>query len=317
MSGLLSHLETVYDRYGWEVAAPPEVLRGGYVAYVHRIRTRDGLSFFTKTYDDARPISAMLLPTLDAITTATRALAAQDGIGGRVVAPLHGPIVRSGRYTTVVFPFIDGVTPRETPLTDAQLTQLVESVARIHACDVTTPDFGAVPREDFTASWFDAIAPALARVDQPGHALHAVFAGRAPHIAAVYTRFRAVAQRLAGQQHAMVLCHTDIHGYNVVLSADIPLLIDWEGMKIAPKEHDLMFWVADARWELIWQTYQRFHPAAHIDADLLEYYGTRRLFEDLIQDIERVEHEHPMGQELQDLCEQIAYACTELAAKPH
>ncbi len=288
-------------------------LRAGYVAYVHRVIDADGREYFFKTYDDARPISQMILPTLVSLTAASVWVGAQPTLKGRIVAPMpqFGPM-RHGAYTTVVFPYIDGVTPRESPLTDRQLTNLVTSVAELHRLTVTDSALASVPREDFDALWTEAVLPALARIDSPGHQLHDVFAGRGRRLTTQFRRFRALAAKLAAQEHSMVVCHTDIHGYNVVIQDDIPLLIDWEGMKIAPKEHDLLFWVGDERWELIWHTYRQINHDMHIDMELLQFYRTRRSFEDLIQDIQRVEQEQLVEQEFVDLCAQIDTACTQL-----
>jgi Ser/Thr protein kinase RdoA (MazF antagonist) len=314
---LQHHLDEACRAYGIVPLGEYVALRAGYVALVHRVRGEDGRDYVLKTYDDARPISRMILPTLEALTQATVWLEQQQMVRGRIVAPVahHNP-VRSGPYTTVIFPYIDGVTPRERTLTPIQLRNLVHTVAHLHRLPADGAGLEGVPREDFDALWTAAVLPALARIDQPGHVLAAVFAGRAPRLAAQFRRFRSRAAQLATQEHALVVCHTDIHGYNVVIKNDVPLLIDWEGMKVAPKEHDLLFWIADDRWEDIWQQYRLVHPGAQIDTALLDFYGTRRLFEDLIQDIERVEQEHPTGQEFVDLCRQIDYATTELAAKP-
>ena len=310
---LREHLEAVCRMCSIEHQEGFVPLRAGYVAYVHRGIDADGREYFFKTYDDARPITQMILPTLVSLTAASVWVGAQPPLKDRIVAPMpqFGP-VRHGAYTTVVFPFIDGVTPRESPLTDTQLTNLVTSVAELHRLPVTDSALASVPCEDFDALWTKAVLPALARIDSPGHRLHDVFAGRGSRLATQFRRFRALAVELAAQEHSMVVCHTDIHGYNVVIQDDIPVLIDWEGMKIAPKEHDLMFWVGDERWELIWHTYRKINPNVHIDTQLLQFYRTRRSFEDLIQDIERVEQEHPTGQEFVDLCAQIDSACTQL-----
>ena len=310
---LRQHLDDVCRAYGIVPIDEYHPLRAGYVAFVHRVRGEDGRDYVLKTYDDARPISRMILPTLTALTLATVWLAHQEGVRGRIVAPSVAlPPVRTGAYTTVLFPFIDGVTPREQTLTDVQLAQLVFTVAHIHNIQGEHHGLVGVPREDFDAVWTAAVLPALERVDVPQHRLAAVFGGRAKLIAQLFRAFRRQASVIAKTKPAMVLCHTDIHGYNVIIDQDIPLLIDWEGMKIAPKEHDLMFWHGAERWELVWQMYHTVHPTAQIDTSLLKFYQMRRLFEDMIQDIERVEQEHPHGNEFDDLCIQIERAITQL-----
>lgn len=306
---LAQHFAAVCEAYGIVVVGSYEPMRAGYVALVHRVCGDDGRVYVFKTYDDARPISRMILPTLTALTHATVWLERQPGMHDRIVAPINSrEPVRTGAYTTVVFPYIDGVTPREVPLSDVQLRHLVHTVATMHTLSAGAQGLAGVPREDYDAVWTSDILPALQRVDTPDHVLSAVFAGRAGRLAAQFRAFRHRATQLAGRDLHGVVCHTDIHGYNVVIHQDMPLLIDWEGMKVAPKEHDLLFWYGTARWELVWQTYQTVHPDAQIDLALIDYYRMRRLFEDIIQDVERIEQELPVGQECTDLCQQIASA---------
>ncbi len=293
---LFDHLAVVCRRFGVSTVQQPIPLRGGYVAYVHRIVSIDGAVYFSKTYDALRPVTAMIMPTLECISTATQWLADQPGLQQRLVAPytsMHGQVlVRDERFTTLLFAYVEGVTPRETPLTDSQLAHLVDTVARIHSIDVDTAALAAVPRERFAPVWIDDIVPAIGRIALSSHVLYPLLCERIESLSAAFYDFRALACILAEIDHPMVLCHTDIHGYNVVINTDdVPVLIDWEGMMIAPAEHDLMFWIADERWQQISERYRLHHPLHEIDAQRLRYYQGRRLFEDLIQDIQRIEGE--------------------------
>jgi spectinomycin phosphotransferase len=290
------HLALVCRSFGVSPVQQPIPLRGGYVAYVHRIDSTDGTVYFSKTYDALRSVTAMIMPTLESISVATQWLANQPGLQQRLVAPcttMHGHVlVLDDRFTTLLFAYVEGVTPRETPLTDSQLAHLVDTVARIHTIDVHTAALAAVPRERFAPIWFDDIIPAIDRIAISSHVLHALLCDKVAGLYATFHVFRALAHTLATMQHPMVLCHTDIHGYNVVINTDdVPVLIDWEGMMVAPPEHDLMFWTADERWQQICERYRLRHPHQVIDAQRLRYYMGRRLFEDMIQDIQRIEGE--------------------------
>lgn len=310
------HLENVCRVFGIVPCTEPVSLPGGYVAYVHKIVGNDDVMCVAKTYDDTRPITQMIIPTLERLSRATQWLATQPGINGRIVAPLlsvDGTVsVREGIYTTVLFPFIDGVTPRKQPLTEAQLGNLVDTVARIHALDPRHSALAMVPREQFSPLWIDEIEPALHRIAQPNHPINAVLHERCEGLRATFSSFRELCTSLARIVHPFVLCHTDIHGHNVVIRDDIPLLIDWEGMIIAPPEHDLMFWTEDNQWPVVWKRYQLFHPNATIDPRRLRYYQMRRHFEDLIQDIQRIEREHPDAESMSVLLESIDVISTEL-----
>ncbi len=293
---LKEHLGRVCRIFGVSPVQSPVPIKGGYVAYVHRIDCTDGTTYVSKTYDAHRPITAMIMPTLERISLATQWLARQPTVQQRLVAPLTGVtgdvLVSDGRYTTLLFPFVEGVTPREQPLTNTQFTHLVDTVSRIHAIDADTPALAAVPRERFAPIWIDDIAPTIDRIALSSHVLSPILSAKSVSLHASFGDFRTLSYALAAKQHPMVLCHTDIHGYNVVInSADVPVLIDWEGLTVAPSEHDLMFWTTHERWPLLYEQYRLLHPQHVLDTQRLRYYQGRRLFEDLIQDIQRTEGE--------------------------
>jgi thiamine kinase-like enzyme len=55
----------------------------------------------------------------------------------------------------------------------------------------------------------------------------------------------------------MRFCHTDIHGWNLMVKDDSLILIDWEGLKIAPAEMDIMFVIDKAYAEKFLQHIER------------------------------------------------------------
>jgi len=86
----------------------------------------------------------------------------------------------------------------------------------------------------------------------------------------------------------LVLCHTDIHGYNVIVNGDQTHLLDVEGLKLAPPEHDFMFWVDDAAWPEILASYQAVRPGVIPDPHLIRFYQERRLLEDVYDYLEQL-----------------------------
>jgi spectinomycin phosphotransferase len=87
-----------------------------------------------------------------------------------------------------------------------------------------------------------------------------------------------------------VVCHTDIHGGNLMVGHDGNLyMLDWENAIIAPPEHDLMFFAGEPGFlETFYPIYSRKIGTHHIDLKLLEYCFYRRALEDLADFILRV-----------------------------
>jgi thiamine kinase-like enzyme len=55
------------------------------------------------------------------------------------------------------------------------------------------------------------------------------------------TAVEGFSQRLKHHSLRYILCHTDLHNWNLMQSGDDLVLIDWEGIRLAPVEADMMF----------------------------------------------------------------------------
>jgi Ser/Thr protein kinase RdoA (MazF antagonist) len=91
-------------------------------------------------------------------------------------------------------------------------------------------------------------------------------------------------------QKPKVICHTDLHGGNLMTDPSGKLyILDWENAMIAPPEHDLFFFAGeDDFWESFWLHYTSQFPAASIDPELLRFYFFRRGLEDVADFIFRI-----------------------------
>ncbi len=93
------------------------------------------------------------------------------------------------------------------------------------------------------------------------------------------------AQDYARNAHApKVICHTDLHGANLMTdNKDTLYILDWENAMIAPMEHDMIFFAGESNfWEVFWPHYTSRFGDAKIDCELLRFYFYRRSLEDII-----------------------------------
>jgi spectinomycin phosphotransferase len=99
-------------------------------------------------------------------------------------------------------------------------------------------------------------------------------------------RAEQLSQQIQDQLPEFVLCHSDIHGGNVMIDGnDIIYMVDWDDPIMAPKERDLMFigggvanvWNRPNEEEFFYKGYGK----TEINMAILAYYRHERIVEDI------------------------------------
>jgi spectinomycin phosphotransferase len=99
-------------------------------------------------------------------------------------------------------------------------------------------------------------------------------------------RAEELASKLRPGSLELVLCHSDIHGGNVLISRNDELyIVDWDNPILAPKERDLMFigggidyiWKSQREEAIFYEGYGK----TEINIAALAYYRYVRVIEDL------------------------------------
>jgi spectinomycin phosphotransferase len=149
-----------------------------------------------------------------------------------------------------------------------------------------------VPREDFSPRWRNTVKMFHKQVeheryDDPIAASFAAFwMTKRDEIYSIVERAEQLAQALQKRAVEPVVCHSDLHGRNVLIGANDELaIVDWDEPILAPKERDLMFigggvggiWNNDR--EATW-FYQGYGQTA-IDLVALSYYRYERIVADI------------------------------------
>lgn len=311
--GLRKVLSAMYGLRATALTFVPQ----GEVTYGYRADCQDGSRYFVKVYNDSRASrrSAARLPYTLAINRALH----DRGILPHVPYPVRARNgwLRGGfaGHPLVVYPFIEGVNPSDEVFHSApMLGQLAEVVVRLH--QATAQLDMPLPQEDFTA---DFEADLLACLD----ALHQVDEGSTPGqqelAALILPREQGVRDRLARLYELgawakalapeMVLCHTDIHRFNVLVDAAGELhLLDWETALVAPREHDLKM-MGGPSMEAFLAHYVELAGCVHLEPDLFGYYFHHRILEDLTDRMYRILHENRSDEQDQTDLQDIREDC--------
>jgi spectinomycin phosphotransferase len=100
-------------------------------------------------------------------------------------------------------------------------------------------------------------------------------------------RAEELASELQSKPSKLVLCHSDIHGGNILISDTGELyIVDWDDPILAPKERDLMF--IGGGIDEIWESkreeavFYEGYGETEINLAALAYYRYERIIEDLV-----------------------------------
>ena len=279
----------VGDAYGWSVDDATLVSRDAVRTWTFRADVAGGDPVFLK-----------LRAAADPARLAVCAWLAEHGLRG-VVAPLRTisgelSVVAAG-LVVAAYPFIDGTLAGDAHLTDAQWSAYGAIVSGVHRTSLPSELEAALPVEQFQPeplarlAVLDTIVGDAARRTHDVTARETVALWRAhrAEIEALATRTALLAGTLRARRprDAGVLCHGDIHTYNVLIDRHAMLhVIDWDDLIIAPPERDLMFVlgspIGGSRSEQDIKSFLEGYGSQRIDPQRLAYYHVEWALQDVV-----------------------------------
>jgi len=151
-------------------------------------------------------------------------------------------------FKVILYPFVAGHDGYERPLTGPQWIEFGAALKQFHTAAIPSAITKGIKRETFSSRWRDTVRLFLERIEQetfaePAAAQMAAFlqSKRAETLDLVQ-RTEELAQKLPAQPPEFILCHADIHAWNLLIADDGALyMVDWDTLIFAPKERDLMF----------------------------------------------------------------------------
>ena len=218
----------------------------------YRVRTAEGATYFLKV----RTGAGFSLPSL----VAPRYF--HDRGVPHIVAPLPtsaGALwVGAADFALSLYPFINGRMGADGGLSEQHWRALGATLKQIHA-DPLTPELRQiVPREAFIPSRRSVMADLEAAIAGQVFAspeereLAAFWHARRDEIYRLVERADALGDHLRQVSAPAVLCHADLHTWNVLLDTAGELwLVDWDETILALKERDLMFVVGGIGRDLV------------------------------------------------------------------
>jgi spectinomycin phosphotransferase len=195
-------------------------------------------------------------------------------------------------FTMILHPYIEGKNGYEAPLTDQQWIDFGAAFKTIHSLQVPPDITSLIQRETYTPYWREMVKTFQAQVEvcdfaEPVSAQLAEFMkAKREEIRFVVEQAENLALALHTRELDFVLCHSDIHAGNVLISAGGAFyIVDWDNPILAPKERDLMYinggvgqvWDGERIESLFYQGYGQ----PRIDQTALAYYRFERIVQDI------------------------------------
>jgi spectinomycin phosphotransferase len=196
-------------------------------------------------------------------------------------------------YKVILYPFVDGQDGFERHLTDRQWIKFGAALRQFHTTRFPPAITRGLPVETFSPRWRDTVRDFLGRIQEqtyiePVAAEMADFLrGKEQATQELVARSERLAGLLRQSNPEFILCHADIHAWNLlVVDADTFYMVDWDTQIFAPKERDLMFvgsglgGGAHPPQEEEALFYRGYGPV-QIDPVAIAYYRYERIVEDI------------------------------------
>ncbi|CAG1014774.1 hypothetical protein ANAEL_05076 [Anaerolineales bacterium] len=278
-------ISRLQKEYGLQVAALTFLPLGADMGTaVYRATADDGTAYFLK-----------LRKGFDELSVTVPLFLKSQGVK-EIISPIetksNGGWADFGEYKIILYPFIEGKNGFEMTLSDSHKRTLGAALRRIHTVKTPPELKRTIPQETFSPQWRERVRGFQRQVenstfsDSNAVKLADFIKSRHDEINRLIKRTEELASELQSQSHELVLCHTDIHGANILItSTDQFYIVDWDAPLLAPKERDLMFigggidevWKSKRDEAVFYEGYGK----VNIDFAVMAYYRYERVIEDL------------------------------------
>ncbi|MCP5504216.1 MAG: phosphotransferase [Chlamydiales bacterium] len=281
----LTICECLKRYYGIEAASVTFLPIGADInASMYKVQTFDQTPYFIKIkLGHSHDISVKIIELLQRAGI-QQIIPPIKTIDGKATQPLDN-------FTLIVYPFVDGQNGFNQNLTKCQWIKLGNALKQIHQLEIPTSIQKQIRHETYSAKWREAVRSIYSHIkadpigDEISLKLHSFIKKNMPDIRRLVDRAEKLGEKLQSSSLPFVLCHSDIHGGNVLLNNDSYIyIVDWDEPIMAPKEKDLMFigggvgnvWNNPLEKKLFFKGYGK----TEVDTTALAYYRHERIVED-------------------------------------
>lgn len=276
---------SLFTRYGLDVHSVKKVA-GGWSASCFVALTNRG-KYFVKVYDRRRPSVQPWIERIGLYMPVLLWLSENTSLREQIVAPILTQNadyrVENTCFVLILFPFLEGHTLCETPLTSTQISQIAKILALLHSHGEDIPVPTKQLTETYSLPFLDSLDEVIHDKSVPS-ALWEIMQMHLETMKRATNTLRLLAEQIRNNPPHYALCHTDVHGWNLMWDKQL-ILIDWEGLQLAPVESDLFTFsdgfFFDYATDEFFASYMEARPEYIVDKAAMHFYRLRRRMEDI------------------------------------
>lgn len=280
--------------------------KGGWASLAYKVKTKEAV-FFLKMYEKQRAATKRLADAVDDYVPLMHNFRANNILTNRVphlVLTVNGTYKcedTSGVY--MLYHYIDGETIGERPLSEGEVQQFAETIAVLHEQESENLQAKANMVENFEVNFANDLTEALSN-----HLKGDIATIVHPYKNLIMEQLvfiEKLGNELKQKKLSFSLVHTDLHPWNLMKEKDRLIIIDWEGLRLAPPEADIMFIIDEAYQEQFFRSYCQIRPHYSVNIEVLRYYQIKRKLEDIWEFIEQLLKESLTSDKRIEICSSL------------
>lgn len=203
-------------------------------------------------------------------------------------------------FRLILYPFVGGRDGYEVALSEAQWAEFGATLRRIHAASLPADLLRQVPQEAYSPRWREEVRDFLSTLETETYRdpaavdLAALLRARRAQVRDLLTHTERLAADLQTRPADFVLCHSDLHAGNLLITEGSTFyIVDWDNPILAPPERDLMY-IGGAQGFLGCTPqkeealFYRGYGPARVDPAVLAYYRCERIVQDIAAYCEQI-----------------------------
>jgi len=217
--------------------------------------------------------------------------------------------VQQGEEVFLLFDYINGTVPGNHELDKGQWRELAQIISCLHGYSPKTLPFSRKGlQEDLSMSFGEQLHDMIRQKSGMPKRLEEELAAFEKTLLYGIAKLEYLLDFVRQGCTNLVLCHTDVHNFNLI-QGDCLYLLDWEGLCIAPPEADLYQFYRTTQFEDFMKIYRQNHPAYEPDKRLISYYTLRRNIKDIWEFTEQILYDNADDAALEQAYKYLRMEC--------